>query len=446
MRNMKITGLIALSGLSATAAYATQPPDNVLSDAFGNTAVGKDGLLNLTTPAAPCAKPWLGCYNTAAGSYALLTNTTGHMNTAMGSYALAKNTSGYYNTAGGSFSLLDNTTGYSNTAFGSGTLFHNTTGAKNTASGSYALWENTTGERNTASGYYSLYKLTTGNDNTALGSSALQTSTTGFSNAAVGSSALFSNTTGANNTAFGYLALYSNTIGKGNAAQGVNALYSNTTGIRNLGIGNNALYYNVTGSYNIALGFDAGYNVTTGSNNIEIGSSGAANDNATIQIGMQGTQTQTMIAGIYGTPVTGSAVYVSATGQLGVLGSSGRFKTDIAPMPALSEKLGQLRPVTFHYKTDPHRIQQYGLIAEEVDKVYPELVIRDGKGQIQGVRYEELAPMLLNEVQRQQSEIQAQHLLTAAQTAEIHDLKRLVRDMRAGLEKLQARDQRVAER
>src|SRR5277367_6637184 len=142
--------------------------------------------------------------------------------------------------------------------------------------------------------------------------------------------------------------------------------------------------------------------LSTGSNNIEIGTNGAAGDNNTIQIGVQGTQTKTTIAGIYGDTITGSAVYVTSTGQLGVLGSSERFKTDIAPMPDLSDRLQQLRPVTFHYKTDPKSVRQYGLIAEQVDQVYPELVIRDGKGKIQGVRYEELAPMLLAQMQKQQ--------------------------------------------
>jgi len=191
----------------------------------------------------------------------------------------------------------------------------------------------------------------------------------------------------------------------------------------------------------------------------EIGAEGAPGDNNTIQIGAQGTQTTTSIAGIYGTQATGgSAVYVTSTGQLGVQGSSERFKTDIASMPAMSsEKLQQLRPVTFHYKTDPQGVRQYGLIAEEVDKVYPELVIRDDSGKIQGVRYEELAPMLLKEVQDQAAEIgnlkqqqqtqlavQSEH--AASQDAEIRDLKRLVVEMQAGLLKLQVKDQLLAQR
>jgi len=259
-------------------------------------------------------------------------------------------------------------------------------------------------------------------------------------NVASGLVALASNTTGANNTAVGYAALFSNTVGKGNAAQGVNALFNNTTGIRNLGIGSNALYDNVGGSYNIALGFDAGYNVTSGSNNIEIGAMGTASDNATIQIGAQGTQTSTTIAGIYGTPITGgSAVYVTSTGQLGVQASSERYKTDIATMSEPSGKLAQLRPVTFHYRTDPKSVQQYGLIAEEVAKVYPELVIRDDSGKIQGVHYEELAPMLLSEVQQQAAQIRA----LQQQIAELKDLKQ---EMRAALRRLQSTNELVAQR
>ena len=287
------------------------------------------------------------------------------------------------------------------------------------------------------------------------------------SNTSAGANALKDNTGGANNTAFGANALFSNTTGKGNAAQGVNAMNSNTTGIRNLAVGNNALFGNTTGGYNVALGFQAGYNVTTGSYNIEIGTEGSASDNNTIQIGVQGTQTLTKIAGISGTLVTGSAVYVNSSGQLGVETSSERYKTDITPMPELSERLQQLQPVTFHYKTDPKGVRQYGLIAEQVDQVYPELVIRDGTGQIQGVRYEELAPMLLSEVQSQRRVLEAQeaamkalHSQNALQAAQIRELQHgqdLLRDQ-AGqlremrrqltelLEKRQSKDAFVAQR
>jgi hypothetical protein len=164
---------------------------------------------------------------------------------------------------------------------------------------------------------------------------------------------------------------------------------------------------------------------------------------------VQGTQTSAVIAGIYGVPVSGMAVYVTANGQLGVQASSERFKADIAPMPELSAKLNQLRPVTFHYRTDTASVQQYGLIAEEVDKIYPELVIRDEKGRIQGVHYEELAPMLLSEVQRQQQKIDAQdakiHSLEQ-QAARVNDLEREVDEMHSALSALQPKDKVTAQR
>jgi hypothetical protein len=277
-------------------------------------------------------------------------------------------------------------------------------------------------------------------DNTAAGTGALSSvqPTTGASNSAVGYAALWSNSSGANNTAFGASALFSNLSGKGNAAQGTNALYNNTTGIRNLGIGNNALFANSTGSYNIALGFDAGFNVTTGSNNIEIGTLGSSSDDGTIQIGVQGTQTETTIAGIYGTPVSGSAVYVNSKGRLGVQASSERFKTDIETMSAPSQKLQQLRPVTFRYKTDPQAVVQYGLIAEEVARVYPELVIRDDSGKLMGIHYEELAPLLLREMQHQLD-------VNRVQAAEIRDLrKRQERQLSAQSRQIQDLQRQVA--
>jgi Chaperone of endosialidase len=292
-------------------------------------------------------------------------------------------------------------------------------GSDNTATGANALPLTTTGVGNTADGAFSLFSNTSANYNTAVGYQALYANTTGVSNTAAGAAALQANSTGANNTAYGANALYSNTVGKGNAAQGVNALYNNTTGIRNLGIGSNALFANSSGSYNIALGFDAGYNVTTGSNNIEIGAQGASSDNNTIQIGAQGTQTSTTIAGIYGTTLTGSAVYVTPSGQLGVLASSERYKTDVSTMAEASGKLEQLRPVTFKLKNDPHGTTQYGLIAEEVAKVYPELVIRGADGRIDGVRYEELSPMLLNVIQQQQTRLDDQ-------TRQIEDLQQRI--------------------
>src|SRR5205823_2676717 len=230
------------------------------------------------------------------------------------------------------------------------------------------------------------------------------------------------------NTALGEFALNKNTTARNNAGIGYQALYQNTTGGQNTGLGTYALRSNTSGTNNIAEGYQAGYYLTTGSNNIDIGNWGVAAEGNTIRIGT--AQTATYIAGIYGTQVTGSPVYVSSTGQLGVTVSSERFKTAIAPMGSGSAKLQQLRPVTFKLKSDTKGTRQYGLIAEEVAKVYPELVIRDEKGRIDGVRYDELAPMLLNEVQQQQKaaaaqarKIAAQDQRNAVQAAEIRELK-----------------------
>jgi hypothetical protein len=197
------------------------------------------------------------------------------------------------------------------------------------------------------------------------------------------------------------------------------------------------------GSNNIAIGLNAGLNILE-SNNIDIGSRGVYGDNGIIRIGTAPAQTAAYVAGIASTRVTGSAVYVTSSGQLGVLASSERYKTGVTPMAGTTEKLQRLRPVTFHLKTQPNGALQYGLIAEEVDKVYPELVIRDEAGKIQGVRYDELAPMLLNEAQRQRAQLQQQAAQLNDTRQQLTDLKQLNRSMQAAISKLQARDERVA--
>jgi hypothetical protein len=166
-----------------------------------------------------------------------------------------------------------------------------------------------------------------------------------------------------------------------------------------------ALRTNTTGTNNISLGYQAGYNLTTGNNNIDIGNIGLAGDTNSIRIGKQGTQTQTYIGGISGAPVTGAAVMVNASGRLGVVMSSARYKHDIRDMGAASSKLLKLRPVTFRYNNDPTNTVQYGLVAEDVAKVYPELVVKGPDAKLMTVRYEELVPMLLNQVQRQAAQI-----------------------------------------
>ena len=177
---------------------------------------------------------------------------------------------------------------------------------------------------------------------------------------------------------------------------------------------------------------------STGSNNVDIGSTGSAGENGVIRIGGP-LQTAVYIAGIASTQLTGSPVYVGANGQLGVLASSERYKTEIASMGPSTQKLHELRPVSFHLKSDPRGTVQYGLIAEEVAKVFPELVIRDDAGTIQGVRYDELAPMLLSELQNQAVEISE----LRQQVAELNNLKL---EMRAALVALNSKDQLIARR
>lgn len=407
-----------------------------------NTAAGFDALFN-NSSIGNAAFGWqalssnsTGLYNTAVGAKSLQSNSTGGGNTAVGNNALNESTTGHDNAATGLSALASNTTGQDNVADGAGALFGNTTGQYNTATGEEALSggnaPDMTGSGNTADGVQSLFSNTTGYQNTASGSYALWSSTVGNHNTASGSYALYSNTNGNSNTADGDDALYSNTTGYHNTASGSNALFLNTTGTTNVAMGLEALYSNTTGSNNIAVGTGAGYNLTYGNNNIDVGNEGEATESGKIRIGTPGTQTATYIAGIESAKVTGAAVYVTSSGQLGVLASSERYKTGITSMGASTEKLKQLRPVSFHLKSDPDATPQYGLIAEEVNKIYPELVIRDGSGKIQGVRYDELAPMLLNEMQKQ--------------AAEIRDLKKLVMEMQAGLTRLQAPDTLVAGR
>src|SRR5439155_7979743 len=208
----------------------------------------------------------------------------------------------------------------------------------------------------------------------------LLSNTVGNLNMADGVSALQSNTTGSNNTASGVNALEANTIGNSNTAHGFEALIQNSTGNSNTAEGNNALLNNTTGGSNIALGFEAGLNLTTGSNNIDIGNKGQAGESKTIRIGKQGTQTKTVIAGIRDTTVTGGvAVMIDANGRLGTVTSSARYKDNIQPMDKASEVILALKPVTFRYKPefDPEGIPQFGLVAEQVEKVNPDLVARD---------------------------------------------------------------------
>jgi hypothetical protein len=376
---------------------------------------------------AVCQEGCLTNQNTVLGEDALLSNTTGHNNTATGFNA-----------------LLNNTTGFGNTAHGWGALYSNTTSGGNTANGVEALYSTTIGGHNTASGFQALFHNTTGSQNIATGSFALYQNTGGSANTAYGSDALYGNTTGINNTATGMFALYSNTTGNGNKAYGNWALLNNTTGSDNTAVGDSALYSNTTGNTNIALGSNAGTNLTTGSNNIDIGNQGVAGESGIIRIGTPGMQTATHIAGIRGaTAAGGIAVYVRTNGKLGTNTSSQRFKEEIRPMDRESEVILALNPVTFRYKADldPDGMPQFGLVAEEVDKVAPGLVARDENGEPYTVRYEAVNAMLLNEFLKEHHRVETLEATVSklqAQGKEIAELKVALKQQAAQLQKVSA--------
>ena len=286
-------------------------------------------------------------------------------------------------------------------------------GSNNTAVGSTSL-QSAPGSQNTAVGAETLTR-SSGSGNAAVGYAAMEYNTTGFSNTGLGEAALFLNTTGSNNTALGNSALFHNLTAWSNTAVGANALTSDTSGSYNTAIGAQSGWTLSTGDYNIAVGFGAGYNATTGSYNIDIGNRGQASDANVIRIGDPVNHTSAYIAGIANTIVVGSAVVVDpSTGQLGTIQSSSRYKEEIHEMAMASEDLMKLRPVTFRYRqamTDGSKPMQYGLIAEEVAKIYPELVVLGKTGQAESVQYHELPAMLLNEVQRQHRLIQQQEKL-----------------------------------
>jgi Chaperone of endosialidase len=322
---------------------------------------------------------------------ALSSNITGGQNTATGAYSLTANTGGSSNTANGYLALSSNVTGGQNTATGANSLTANTNGGGNTANGAFTLTVNTTGGANTALGAGALFLNTTGYSNTATGLGALESNTTGFANTATGVNCLFFNSTGSNNTAVGDQALDLNTIGINNTAVGASALVE------------------AMGSNNVALGFVAGGTLRTGSNNIYLGSSGKLSESRTIHIGEPETHRRTFIAGISGVTVPGGVgVIIDRDGQLGTVVSSERFKDAIKPMDKASEAILALRPVSFRYKkeVDPQRVAQFGLVAEDVEKINPDLVIRDAQGRPQTVRYEQVNAMLLNEFLKEHQKVE----------------------------------------
>jgi hypothetical protein len=302
------------------------------------------------------------------------------------------------------FSLASNIT--DNTAIGYHALYNDTNGFLNTAVGSLALFSLTGGNNNTASGYKALYSTTTGHDNTANGAAALQNNTSD-ANTANGAGALAKNTTGDSNTADGYRALTTNT----------------------------------TGADNIALGYYAGSNLTTGSDNIDIGNSGVAGESNTIRIGEQGTQAATYVAGIYGVTTSGgAAVYINASGKLGTATSSARFKSDIRSMDKASEAILAMRPVTFRYKQelDPEGIAQFGLVAEDVEKVSPALVVHDADGKPYTVCYEAVNAMLLNEFLKEHKAFLEEQSRVQKLEALLEGVNERLKDQEAKIQKVSA--------
>jgi hypothetical protein len=364
-----------------------------------------------------------GTDDTAVGAGTLLALTSGGTNTAVGSGALAATTLGASNTAVGTSALAGNLSGDSNVAVGSGALQANKA-SRNAAVGTSALGANTFAADNTALGYHALAAQSFNNNGGGVYSSL---------NTAVGFTALSANQPtgngqeGMNNTDVGAFALGANTSGPFNTAMGALALSHETTGQGNAGVGNNALELVTTGSFNTALGFNAGVFVTTGSNNIEIGNQGQSSDDGVIRIGTSGTQTMAFLAGVRNVTTSFNnaiPVLIDTNGQLGTLSSSRTVKQDIRDMGEASTVLAKLRPVTFHYKSHPDSPLQYGLIAEEVAEVAPDLAVRGPDGKIETVYYQDLPPMLLNEYQKQQHTIAAQQRVIEAQRDRLEALER----------------------
>jgi hypothetical protein len=329
-----------------------------------NLAVGKRALEGMT-----------GSDNTAVGQQTLVSNTTGHRNSAFGRAALYANETGSHNSAFGRYALVLNTSGSHNSVFGENALKYNTSGSDNSALGRWALARNTEGPANTAVGYRALYLNTTARGSTAVGWTALESSDTDA------------------NTAVGHEAL------------------RYATGDRNTAVGEDALRNVANGSRNVAVGEDAGVNLTEGSDNIFILNTGAADDDDTIKIGTEGTQDRTFIAGVNGGVLANPnvPVMVDGFGKLGTTTSSRRYKQDIRDLGVRSERLLDLRPVTFRYRAEAIAGDSpitFGLIAEEVAEVMPELVVYDPQGRPEAVSYHLLSSLLLNELQKQHREMQ----------------------------------------
>jgi hypothetical protein len=329
-----------------------------------------------------------------------------------------------------------------------GVRFLHNFGTYNTFVGTNAGNTTMTAGHISAFGYNALANNTSGDANSAFGHNALAANNTGSDNSAFGGGALVSNTTGGSDSGFGHHALYSNSTGSTNSAFGESALANDASGSSNSAFGSGALSSLTTGNNNIAIGSSAGSSLNgSESNNIYIGNAGMAGESGIIRIGTQGTHLATLIAGIQGTLVSGTAVYVNSNGQLGIATSSRRFKHQIADMGAESDILMKLRPVAFYYKPelDETQTRQYGLVAEEVAQVAPNLVVFDENGQPQTVRYHFVNAMLLNEVQRQHAQIEALKQENTELRQQLQSLLLQVKQIRDQVEATSAKQSDAAE-
>ena len=406
-------------GFDALAAEAATPADS--GDA--NTAFGHSALQSTSGGCCTYGQPF-GGRNSAFGKYALAANVSGNESSAFGANALRNttvggsaafgadalmsSTTGYFNSAFGTRALTANTTGSQNVAFGYGALASNDVGVTNSAVGFAALASNTNGTSNTAVGFQSLAYNTTGDNHVAVGYAALQSTQDSLRNTAVGTRALQFLTTGGDNAAVGMHALRANVVGSNNTAVGSQAL-DGATGSGNTGVGSSSLGSLGTGNNNVALG--GGSSLVTGSDNVYIANTGNNFESGKIRIGT-GSQTETFISGISGNTVSGGVpVLINASHELGTTTSSAKFKEKVETLADPRDVLMRLRPVSFVYREDAGgdgATIEYGLIAEEVAKVAPELVVVDGEGAPYSVRYQLLTPMLLREIQRQELAIRDQ--------------------------------------
>ncbi len=398
---MLATGLCVLASFAllprvqATSGPEYDPPGPE-SPANVNLPVIRVQAAPKKAPAAPATA--LAGFNTADGDHALFNITTGVANTAVGWYSLFSNTDGSFNTAVGAGTLVLNVgdqaagVGVENTAVGVAALLFNTTGGRNTAVGSTALENNDTGSGNTANGYQALLRNIDGNSNVAVGRIALTNHTTGSFNTAIGNQ----------------------------------ALELDTSGTRNTAVGSVALGANITGNDNTAVGRHAG-DVITGGGNVCIGEG---------VTGEAGVDNRTYIRNVNTDAVNGAgtdSVTVNlTTGRVGHLASSRRYKEDIKPMDKASEALYRLKPVSYRYKKEIDHSQSldYGLVAEDVAQVDPNLAIRDGNGQIESVRYMAVNAMLLNEFLKEHKKVE--------------ELEATVAQQQKGMEALMAQVQKVS--